>query len=187
MVIRNIEEIREWNLETMIYTFLRLEYAIGSTGHFSQRAKMTQCELKRLEYVLNEFTGGEYNVETYEGREEIEDAFYTGFGLGKKFCTKEQIDKLKDLLPPQKYNFLRLRGIRPRVGQFYEPLFRMVKAGYKYMSLFDDMNCVSDAFRIIKFYKDNGIDKDISNVNVTLIEAMKIVLGEEFTKVVVYD
>ena len=185
--MRYIEEIREWNLETMIYTFLRLEYAIGSTGHFSQRSKMTQCELKRLEYVLNEFTDGEYNVETYEGREEIEDAFYNGFGLGKKFCTREQINKLKELLPPQKYNFLRLRDIRPRVGQFYEPLFRMVKAGYKYMSLFDDMNCVSDAFRIIKFYKDNEIDKDISNVNVTLIEAMKIVLGEEFTKVVVYD
>lgn len=185
--MQHIKEIKEWDLETLLYTFLRLEYAIGSTGYFSQRAQTTQYELKRLEYVLNEFTDGDYDVETPEGREEIEEAFYNGFGLGDNFCTREQITKLRKLLPPQKFNFLQIKNVRPRVGQFYEPLFLMLKTGYMYMTLFDDMSCVSDAFRIVKFYKNNGIDKDVNAINATLIEAMKIVLGENFLKVVVYD
>lgn len=172
-----------WDFKSMIYQYLRYEYALASTGRFEQRSATTQRELMRLTALLNAFAGGRYEVESAEGRVSIERAFNSGFGLGHEVCDKGKIMRLRALFPSQKIFFLKLRGKRPIVAQFYEPLFRAVRAGYKYRTLFEESYCVSEAFEAVRHFKSKAVDCVVAENDDILIDAMQIVLGERFTRI----
>lgn len=170
------------DFKSMLYKYLHYEYIFSSDKEFKYWPWSTQIELKQLQAILFAFSGESFNVEAENGTDKIRDAFNYGFGREYLYCNNEQIQQLKEILP-QKYNyFTRFQRKRPRVGQFYETLFRIVCAGYKYITLFSSTSCAPVAFSILNYYKSAQIDRYIDQHNNILIEAMKIVLDENFRK-----
>lgn len=169
--------VQEWNFEAMIYLYLRFEYAFCDIGEFDQMSKNTQIELLKLQSILNAFTEGKYDIQSRNGRKAIEFAFTSGFDIGESLCSREKIIQLKNLFTCQNVNFQRLRKERILIKQIYEPIFQTLKAGYKYMTLFNTTVCLSNAQSIIASFKSSEIDSYIYGRNEILVDALKIILG----------
>lgn len=177
-----MDENKVIDFESMLYKYLDYEYIFSSDKQFEYWPWSTQIELKRLQSMLFAFTNENYIVESENGKSKIRDVFKYGFGREDSYCNDGQIQQLKEILP-QKYNyFTRFQREKPRVGQFYETLFCIVRAGHKYITLFSGTSCAPVAFSILDHYKSAQIDRYIAKHNDILIEAMKIVLGENFRK-----
>ena len=99
-----------WDFRDMLYHYLRYEYALIGDEPYDRMPWSTQIELKRLQSVVYAFTGQIYNLETKEGRNNIVEAFNSGFKQGLNTCDESQLMRLQAILP-QKYNyFARFRG-----------------------------------------------------------------------------
>lgn len=170
------------DFNSMLHRYLYFEYVFSSDDKFEKWPWSTKIGLKQLQSVLYAFTGNNYDVETEKGRKKIRDAFEGGFGLANSYCNDVQIEQLKELLPVRYNYYSHFDREKPRVGVFYETLFHIVRAGYKYKTIFSGVLCAPKAFSILYDYKSNNIDKYITKHNDIFVEAMKIVLGENFKK-----
>lgn len=142
----------------------------------------TQVELKKVCAALNAISGDNFVVETIDGKKEIEDAFYHGFGLGSSLYTEKQAEQLNELMKcPELFKYLGRMHL-PFVGDFYYELYLAYEAGHKYITRFDFLNIEiknnNPAFKIINEFKFQEQDQFIYRMNRIIIKAMIILLGK---------
>lgn len=178
-------DITEWSFFDLLWEFLEIRFYFKSEDPWEEYPWYTQVELKKIIAVLNAFTRGNYIVETMDGKKEIDHAFCTGFGHYYNFYSEKQMFEIKKLL--KDHGLFRQLGktALPRVGQFYEELFKAFEAGHKYITKFDflSLNIKKDpVFQILNGFKFERQDKLIYKFNQKVCESMMILLGEQFRK-----
>ena len=177
---------KEWDFPALIWEYCELRFYFKSNEIWDSYPWYTQVELKKVCAVLNAITGCNYIVETLEGKKEIEDAFYHGFGLGSNLYTEEQAEQLKSLMKcTELFKYLGRMHL-PLVGDFYNELYLAYQAGHKYITQFDfvniDIKRNDDVFKIIDEFKFQKQDKFIYRMNRIIVKAMIILLGENFAR-----
>lgn len=176
----------KWNFLALLWEFLEMRFYFKSEQPFEEYPWFTQIELQKVTAVLNAVSGGDYIVETTEGKKEIEEAFCYGFGQYFDWYTEKQMLEMKKLLNGHGL-FGQLGKMRfPIIGPFYEELFRAFEAGHKYITKFDfvplDIKS-GPVFQILNGFKVEKQNKIIYKFNRQLCEAMLILLGNKFRRV----
>lgn len=178
-------DITEWSFFDLLWEYLEIKYYFKSDEPWEEYPWFTQVELKKIVAVLNAFTGGNYIVETMEGKKKIDEVFCTGFGHYFDFYTEKQMLEIKKSL--KGHGLFRELGKTtfPAVGYFYKELFKTFEAGHKYITKFDflPLNIKKDpVFQILNGFKFERQDKLIYRFNRKVCEAMMILLGEKFRR-----
>lgn len=81
----------KWNFQALLWEFLELRFYFKSEQPFEEYPWCTQIELQKVTAVLNAISGGDYIVETIEGKKEIEEAPVSdniSIGILKNKCVK---------------------------------------------------------------------------------------------------
>lgn len=176
----------EWDFSALIWEYCELRFYFKSKETWDSYPWCTQVELKKVCAALNAITGCNYIVDTLEGKKEIEDAFYHGFGLSSNLYTEEQAEQLKSLMKCTEIFKYLGRMHLPFVGDFYYELYLAYEAGHKYITQFDfvniDIKRNDDVFKIIDEFKFQKQDKFIYRMNRIIVKAMIILLGEKFAR-----
>ena len=91
-------DITEWSFFDLLWEYLEIIFYFKSDEPWEEYPWFTQVELKKIVAVLNAFTGGNYIVETMEGKKKIDEVFCTGFGHYFDFYTEKQMLEIKKSL-----------------------------------------------------------------------------------------
>lgn len=171
-------ELSKWEFSHLLYQYLENYYYFKWQYHFHNYP--FRYELKKLEAVLNAFTGKKYNIESDEDRDEIQELIEYGFDLGDTLCSDKQLEKLKELFPHKVEIFNSFKQDRPSIGEFYLIIFDVLRYGFHYITTpeFYEQKYPPEA-NIVHTFKDREIDKHIDDNDDILIEAIIILLGDE--------
>lgn len=176
----------EWDFHALILEYCELGFYFKSNETWDSFPWCTQVELKKVCAALNAISGDNFVVETIDGKKEIEDAFYHGFGLGSSLYTEKQAEQLNELMKcPELFKYLGRMHL-PFVGDFYDELYLAYEAGHKYITRFDFLNIEiknnDPAFKIINDFKFQEQDQFIYRMNRIIVKAMIILLGKKFER-----
>lgn len=169
---------RKWGFEQMIYKYLQ------HREHFYMKYKYSEFdpfkyELKILTSVVNAFTDNDFDIVNDDDRDAIQDLVEFGFGMDEKPCTEEQLIRLINLFPENVAQFENIIENKPTIGDIYCILFDILQYGYEYIFTFYDVKYPPEA-NIVQTFKAKEIDKVVDDNDDIIIEAMKILLGNDF-------
>lgn len=172
-------DAKKWTFPLVIYQYLE------NYDHFywgkSFQSEIFSIELKKLQSLIYAYTGVNYNVESAEGRDKIKELFDTAFGLSYLICTDEQIEKLRSLFPHKAELFDLYQDEKPLIADFYTLIFDLLRQGFEYITLFSAFG-IGDVMDIISQYKEKEIDKHVDDKDDILVEAIMVLLGDNFRK-----
>ena len=173
-------EFLKWGLPQLLYKYIQHREHFYWKYHYSELDPF-KYELKILTSVVNAFTNNNFNIEIDEDRDAIQDLVEFGFGMEDKLCTEEQLVQLFDLFPERVEQFEHFIKNKPTIGEFYCILFDILRYGYEYLTTLgiERVEYPPEA-NIVHTFKDYEIDKQIDDNNDIIIEAMRILLGNEF-------
>lgn len=88
-------DITEWSFFDLLWEYLEIIFYFKSDEPWEEYPWFTQVELKKIVAVLNAFTGGNYIVETMEGKKKIDEVFaqvsdITLISIQKSRCLKSR-------------------------------------------------------------------------------------------------
>ena len=179
MLLLDKNLFRRWRFPELLYKYLQHRSFFYWKGHFSEYAPF-KYELKILASVINAFTDNNFNIEVDDDRDAIQELVEFGFGMGDKPCTEEQLVRLIDLFPERVGQFEHLLKNKPTLGECYCLLFDILRYGFEYLMTFDiERVQFPPEANIVHTFKDNEIDRAIDDNDDIVIEAMKILLGNE--------
>lgn len=171
---------KKWTFPLVIYQYLE------NYDHFrwgkSFKSEFFYIELKKLQSLIFAFTGENYNVESSEGRDKIKELFDTAFGMDYLLCSDEQIEALRVLFPHKAKLFDLYQIRKPLIGDFYTLIFDLLRRGFDYISM-DYAFGLDDVADIVRAYKGKEVDNPIDDKNDILVEAIMVLLGDNFRKV----
>ena len=170
---------KTYDLNRLFYSFFEIDYVFDGGKNFDELSWGTQIETLRLIAALRAFTDKEYDISNLEP---IASAFYSCFGVGYEDLDNNDIEELKQFFPGVEQRLDTCKNNCLRKENFYRPLFRIIGAGYEYLTMFNGVLCADKGFIAIDRYKSLNIDRFICEQNYQLIQAMKVVLGGNFRK-----
>lgn len=171
---------QKWGFPLLLYKYLQHRSYFYWKGQFNALNPF-KYELKILASVVNAFTNNNFNIEIDKNRDAIQELVEFGFGMEDKLCTEQQLVQLIDLFPERVEQFEHFKENKPTVGEFYCILFDILKYGFEYLMTFgiERVKYPPEA-NIVHPFKDDEIDRRIDYNNDIVIEAMRILLGNEF-------
>lgn len=171
----------------MLYKYLQHRQYFYWKGKYSHHNPF-KYELKILASVVSAFTDNNFDIEDDEDRDAIQDLVEFGFGMDDKLCAEEQLVKLIDIFPERVEQFEHFIEDKPTIGELYCILFDILRYGYEYLMTFgiERMKYPPEA-NIVHTFKDNEIDRAIDDNDDIIIDAMKILLGNEFCNKIFSD
>lgn len=175
---------KEWSLSKLVTEYMAEWIFFGTGVRFEKLPWSLQIEVRRITTVLNAFTSRSYDPTTAEGKQEIIDAFEQGFNLRDEFCTDEQLEELRILLPQVDDLYSEFEKERPIVSDFYRHLFAIYQASHEYVTAFDDLtDChYTDAFFVVDAFKRKKINTHIVEKVKIIFKCFKILLGDMVKK-----
>lgn len=171
-------ELKNWEFPHLIYQYLENYYYFKWQYHFGDQIFRYKYELKKLQAVLNAFTGKTFDIESDEGRDEIQELFEWGFELEDELCNDVELASLCSLFPQQRELFDKFKDYRPRKRDFYILLFDSLFYGFEYITTFYDVKYPPEA-NIVHTFKEREIDEHIDYNDDILIKAIMVLLGDE--------
>lgn len=162
----------------MLYKYLQHRLHFYWKCHYSEYDPF-KYELKILTSVVNAFTDNNFNIEDDEDRDAIQELLEFGFGLGDKLCTEEQLVLLKGLFPENVSQFEHFVDNKPTIGELYCILFDILRYGFEYITIFMEVDKYPPEANIVQTFKEKEIDRIIDDNDDIIIEAMKVLLGED--------
>ena len=159
-------EFLKWGLPQLLYKYIQHREPFYLKYHYSESDPF-KYELKILTWVVNALTDNEFDIEDV--------------GMEDNLCPEEQLVHLIDLFPERVEQFEHFIKNKPTIGEFYCILFDILRYGYEYLTTFgiERVEYPPEA-NIVHTFKDYEIDKQIDDNNDIIIEAIRILLGNEF-------
>ena len=173
-------DAKKWTFPLVIYQYLE-NYEHFRWGK-SFKSEIFNIELKKLQSLIFAFTGENYNIESSEGRDKIKELFDTAFGMDYLLCSDEQIEALRVLFPHKAKLFDSYQNKKPLIGDFYTLIFDLLHRGFDYISMYYAFG-LDDVADIVLAYKEKEVDKPIDDKDDILVEAIMVLLGDNFRKV----
>ena len=178
-------EFQKCGLPQLLYKYIQHREPFYWKYHYSESDPF-KYELKILTWVVNALTDNEFDIEDVKDRDDkdrdaIQELVEFGFGMEDNLCTEEQLVHLIDLFPERVEQFEHFIKNKPTIGEFYCILFDILRYGYEYLTTFgiERVEYPPEA-NIVHTFKDYEIDKQIDDNNDIIIEAIRILLGNEF-------
>lgn len=173
-------EHEQWNFSTLLFEYFELGFYFERDYLWDDLPWFVQVDLKKVESVLNAITGRYYQIDTPEGKKQIEHDFYHGFGRELERCTDEQIAQLRNLFKNNRL-FDKLKSEKPIIDYFYYEMYVSYKAAYQYLTSLEHY-CqagITPEYEIIDAFKWREIDSLIIEKSEVLLRGMLILLGED--------
>lgn len=172
-------EFQKWGFPQLLYKYIQHREHFYWKYHYSELDPF-KYELKILTSVVNALTDNDFEIEDDKDRDAIQELVEFGFGMEDNLCTEEQLVQLIDLFPERVEQFEHFIENKPTVGEFYCILFDILRYGYEYLMTFgmERVKYPPEA-NIVHTFKYNEIDRAIDNNDDIVIEAMKILLGND--------
>lgn len=167
-----------FDLYSFLLLYFKFAYLFDGKRKYEELPYGEQIYVLRILSLLRAFTGKTFTTEDLANIGPLIDS---GFGREYEECSDSMIDKLKDIFPNNR--LLDLCKKRPQEKRnFYDFIYKTVRSGYRYNSVFDGFLCAPLGFSVVNDYKNKNIDSVIHTHNKILVEAMKILLGGNFLK-----
>lgn len=167
-----------WEFADMLYKYLEHRPYFYWKYNYNESYPF-QYDLKIITSLVNAFTDNHFDITNNDDRDSIQDLVEFGFGMEDQLCTEEQLICLRDLFPERAGQFVRLIENKPNVGELYCILFDILRYGHEYITTFSNVNYPPEA-NIVYTFKREEADKAIDDNDDVIIEAIKILLGNDF-------
>lgn len=168
-----------WNFPLVIYQYLE-NYCYFKIG-YSFMEWPFKVELKKLQSLVFAYTGIDYNIESVEGRDKIKELFDNAFGRTDLICSYSQIMQLRELFPYKPEIYDKYKFKMPRIGDFYNIIFDLLRFGFEYITLCYPVK-YPVAVDIVRTFKSREIDLPVDDKADILIKAIMILLDDSFRR-----
>lgn len=180
------KEKTEWNYLVMLYEYEQLGYVFDWRNlDNNDWPKSTHILIQRLLSVVKAYSGRSYDVSSKEGKQEFMFDFRWGLQMKSVACTEDQLLKIKELLGVKEDIFQKIKDNEPNVVSYYEPLFRLYEAEYRYITAFNHVpvEVYNTPFEIVDKFKWIAVDQYIELKTKPVREAMKLLMGKPYERI----
>lgn len=164
----------KWTFDDFIYFYFEWSHILWVGELDDEQTK----SLLRLQSLVHAFGGKKFDLLTTESKHDMTFFVEKGLGMGHLPCYYDKILKLRRLIPHIFKYKEEFKNDPPFVIEFFTIIFDTLRLGYNYITAINETDGVDAERQLVCEYKRNVIDKWLDLKAKTLMDALKVLLGQ---------